>query len=477
MSIILPVHPFSAILSLMEPKKVITRFAPSPTGYFHAGSYRTALFSWIYARQNKGKFILRIEDTDKERSKKEYEENIVESLKWLGLEYDEFYRQSDRTEIYKKYIHQMIESGHAYISDESAKNEEYAKAAAKEGKQVDVGQLRSSVIRFKNPNKKVVFDDIIRGRIEFDTTELGDFVIAKSEDEPVFHLVVVIDDHEMGITHIIRGEDHISNTPRQILVFEAIGAPVPQYAHIPLLLAADKSKLSKRKGAVPVSEYRSRGYVREAIVNYLSLLGWHPSDDREVLTTDEIVAQFSLDRVQKAGAVFDEEKLRWFNRQYILTMSEADFVEHAVPFLPEWIVPKSDVFKNLIPVLRDKITTFAEISTMLAATGELAFVHSLKEYAPEMLLWKKNPDAKVAATHLSAVLQSISGVDAGGFTAENIKASIWTYVETNGKGDVLWPLRMALTGQERSPDPFISAAVLGKDESVKRITAALNKIS
>ncbi|MEK7641549.1 MAG: glutamate--tRNA ligase [Patescibacteria group bacterium] len=461
----------------MEPKKVITRFAPSPTGYFHAGSYRTALFSWIYARQNKGKFILRIEDTDKERSKKEYEENIVESLKWLGLEYDEFYRQSDRTEIYKKYIHQMIESGHAYISDESAKNEEYAKAAAKEGKQVDVGQLRSSVIRFKNPNKKVVFDDIIRGRIEFDTTELGDFVIAKSEDEPVFHLVVVIDDHEMGITHIIRGEDHISNTPRQILVFEAIGAPVPQYAHIPLLLAADKSKLSKRKGAVPVSEYRSRGYVREAIVNYLSLLGWHPSDDREVLTTDEIVAQFSLDRVQKAGAVFDEEKLRWFNRQYILTMSEADFVEHAVPFLPEWIVPKSDVFKNLIPVLRDKITTFAEISTMLAATGELAFVHSLKEYAPEMLLWKKNPDAKVAATHLSAVLQSISGVDAGGFTAENIKASIWTYVETNGKGDVLWPLRMALTGQERSPDPFISAAVLGKDESVKRITAALNKIS
>ncbi len=460
----------------MSTQTVITRFAPSPTGYFHAGSYRTALFSWIYARQNKGKFILRIEDTDKERSKKEYEENIIESLKWLGLEYDEFYRQSDRTDTYKKYINQMIASGHAYVSDESAKNQEIIKNAAKEGKQIDPGQLRSSVIRFKNPNKKVVFDDIIRGRIEFDTTELGDFVIAKSEDEPVFHLVVVIDDHEMGITHIIRGEDHISNTPRQILIFEAIGAQVPHYAHIPLLLSADKSKLSKRKGAVPISEYRNKGYIREAIVNYLALLGWHPSDDKEVLSTEEILSGFTLDRVQKSGAVFDEEKLKWFNRQYVLKLSDADFAEYAIPFLPEWVVPKSDTFKRLMPILRDKITTFAEVSTMLAPSGELAFVHAIQDYSAQSLLWKKNPDAKVTATHLTKASETLSKLADSEFTADTIKNTLWPYVEANGKGDVLWPLRMALTGQEKSPDPFISAAILGREETLKRIDVALKKL-
>lgn len=463
----------------MNSPKVITRFAPSPTGYFHAGSYRTALFSWIYARQNKGRFILRIEDTDKERSKKEYEENIIESLEWLGLEYDDFYRQSDRTDIYKKYIHQMIASGHAYVSDETAKNAEYLKSATKEGRQVDPSQLRSSVIRFKNPNKKVIFDDIIRGKIEFDTTELGDFVIAKSEDEPVFHLVVVIDDHEMGITHIIRGEDHISNTPRQILIFEAIGAQVPRYAHLPLVLAADKSKLSKRNGGVPVTKYRQEGFLAEALVNYLTLIGWHPADDREVLTPDELIASFTLDRVQKSGAVFDEEKLKWFNRQYILKLSEESFIEHAVPFLPEWIVPKSDTFKKLIPVLRDKITTFAEIATMLAPQGELAFVHKAGEYKAPSLLWKKNPDARAAVLHLSKVVEIISTLpdSPSGYTADAIKSALWPYVEASGKGDVLWPLRMALTGQEKSPDPFIATALLGKDESLHRINEAIKKLA
>lgn len=455
---------------------VTTRFAPSPTGYFHAGSYRTALFAWIYAKQNKGKFILRIEDTDKERSKKEYEENIVESLKWLGLEYDEFYRQSDRTEIYKKYIKQLIADGHAYVSDESARNEVEKKKAAEEGRVIEPGQLRSSVIRFKNPNKKVIFEDAIRGKVEFDTTELGDFVIAKDENEPVFHLVVVIDDHEMGVSLIIRGEDHVSNTPRQILIFEAIGAKVPQYAHLPLLLSADRSKLSKRHGAIPVSEYRSRGYLREAIVNYLALLGWHPSDDKEILTIDEIVAGFSLERVQKSGAIFDEEKLKWFNRQYILKLSDADFAEHLKPFLPEWVVPNSDTIKKLTPVLRDKITIFSEVSIMLGNSGELAFVHTLTDYSKESLLWKKNPDPTVATKHLEEVRKLISGLDESQFTADSVKTAIWSYVEASGKGDVLWPLRMALTGQERSPDPFVSASLLGKSESLRRLDLALGKL-
>ncbi len=458
---------------------ITTRFAPSPTGYFHAGSYRTALFSWIFARQNKGKFILRIEDTDKERSKKEYEENIIDSLKWLGLEYDEFYRQSDRTEIYKKYIQQLIASGHAYVSTAEQEAVRAREMAIKFGKMAKVESTEPlrSVIRFKNPNKKVSFNDSVRGLIEFDTTELGDFVIAKSEDEPVFHLVVVIDDHEMGVTHIIRGEDHISNTPRQILIFEAIGAQIPQYAHIPLLLSSDRSKLSKRKGAVPVSEYRSRGYLREAIINYLALLGWHPSDNKEILTVEEIVAGFSLDRVQKSGAIFDEEKLKWFNRQYILKLSDTDFAEHAKPFLPEWIVPKSDTFNKLIPVLRDKITIFGEVATMLGVGGELAFVHKLSEYKKESLLWKKNPDSQIALKHLTEVREFFNLLAGENFTADTTKQAIWAYVETNGKGDVLWPLRMALTGQERSPDPFVSAGLLGKEEALKRIDTALSKLS
>jgi glutamyl-tRNA synthetase len=458
---------------------VITRFAPSPTGYFHAGSYRTALFSWIYARQKGGKFILRIEDTDKERSKKEYEENIVESLKWLGLEYDEFYRQSDRTDIYKKYIKQMIASGHAYVSTPEQEAVHAKEMAAKFGKAAkpESSEPLKSVIRFKNPNRKVAFNDLIRGRVEFDTTELGDFVIAKNEDEPVFHLVVVIDDHEMGVSLIIRGEDHISNTPRQILIFEAIGASVPQYAHLPLLLSADRSKLSKRHGAVPVSEYRSRGYLREAIVNYLALLGWHPSDDKELLTTNEIIKEFTLERVQKSGAIFDEEKLKWFNRQYILKLSDADFAEHARPFLPEWIAPNSDLLKKLIPVLRDKIVTFGEISTMFVAGGELGFVHTTPNYQKEALLWKKNPDATAAHIHLSEVKKLLETVDIAAFTADTVKQTIWAYVEAKGKGDVLWPLRMALTGQDKSPDPFVSASVLGKTESLKRIETALKVLN
>ena len=442
---------------------VITRFAPSPTGYFHAGSYRTALFSCIFARQNKGKFILRIEDTDKERSKKEYEENIIDSLKWLGLDYDEFYRQSDRTDIYRKYIQQLIDSGHAYVSKEEG--------GTKDGK-----EMRSEVIRFKNPNKKVAFNDLIRGTVEFDTTELKDFVIAKSIDEPVFHLVVVIDDMDMGITHIIRGEDHISNTPRQILIYEALGATPPQYAHIPLLLAADRSKLSKRNGAVPITEYRTKGYIPAAVVNYLSLLGWHPVDDREVLSFDEIVKEFTLDRVQKSGAIFSEEKLNWFNRQYILKLSDADFAGYAETFLPEWLAVRSDMFMRLIPVLRDKISSFGELSTMFSSNGELAFIKEISGYPADSLLWKKNPSREASTTHLIQARSLIDAVPDHTFKPETIKTALWPYAEANGKGDVLWPLRMALTGQEKSPDPFTSAALLGKAESIKRIDMAIKKI-
>lgn len=273
--------------------KVITRMAPSPTGNFHVGGARTALFNFLFAKKNNGKFILRIEDTDKERSKKEFEDDIFESLEWLGLKHDEFYRQSERGGVYKSYIEKMLDNGSVYEAEDK-------------------------VIRFKNPNKKVKFDDLVRGEIQFDTTELKDFVIAKSIDEPLYHLAVVIDDFESGITHVIRGEDHISNTPRQILIQEAIGAPRPLYAHLPLILAQDRSKLSKRKHGESVSldYYRNKGYSTEAVINYLALLGWNPGTEQEIFTLDELIKVFDLSKVHKGGAIFDEKKLAWVNRKH-----------------------------------------------------------------------------------------------------------------------------------------------------------------
>lgn len=441
--------------------KVITRFAPSPTGFLHAGNYRTALFSYIYARQNGGTFLLRIEDTDLARSKKEYEDNIVDSLKWLGLEYDGFHRQSEKTSTYKECLEKLIASGHAYVSKETPK---------------EPGD-RTEVIRFKNPNKKVAFDDMIRGRIEFDTTELGDFVIARSMTEPVFHLVVVVDDAESNITHIVRAEDHISNTPRHILIYEALGLTVPKYAHIPLVLSPDRSKLSKRKGALPITEYRARGYVPEALVNYLALLGWHPADEREVLSKEEILKEFSLERVQKSGAIFDEEKLKWLNRQYLLKLSDADFVSSAGAFIPEWLTSDSKVSARVLPLIREKISTFAEIKPLFEQGGELSFVKELSNYTKEQLLWKKNPDPAASKKHLDEARKVITGLDQNSFTAESIKIALWPYAEANGKGDVLWPLRMSLTGQDKSPDPFISAAILGKEEVLRRIDIASGKLN
>ena len=444
-------------------REIVTRFAPSPTGLFHSGSYRTALYSYIFARQNNGKFILRIEDTDKIRSKKEYEDNIIDSLTWLGLDYDQFYRQSERTEIYKKYIKQLIDSGHAFVSQETNSTEQDGK------------ERRDSVIRFKNPNRKVSFEDIIRGKVEFDTTELGDFVIAKSFEEPVFHLAVVIDDMDMGVTHVIRGEDHISNTPRQILLYEALQKPIPTYAHIPLLLASDRSKLSKRHGAKSISEYRDRGFLPEAIVNYLSLLGWHPEGDEEILSLEEIKKQFTLERVQKGGAIFDEEKLRWFNKQYISRTSDEVLLKRIDTFLPEWLRTDENTLSRLLPLIKEKITTFEDVKSLFASANELSFVQSLPEYSAQSLLWKKNPSKENAIEYLSYVLGKINSLGTS-FTVNEIKASIWSYVEEKGKGDVLWPMRYAITGLERSPDPFISAYILGKEETLSRINTAISKL-
>jgi len=449
-----------------NPTPTITRFAPSPTGYLHMGGARTALFNHLFTKQNGGKAILRIEDTDKQRSTKEYETSIIESLKWLGLQYDETVKQSDREVIYKGYLKRLIDEGKAYISKETP---------------VEPND-RTEVIRFKNPNKKVTFSDLIRGEVEFDTTELKDFVIAKSMEEPLYHLAVVVDDFEMGITHVIRGEDHISNTPRQILIQEAIGAPRPIYAHLPIILATDKSKLSKRKHgeSVSVDFYRRKGYLPEAVINFLALLGWNPGNDQEIFSIDELIKIFDMSKVQKSGAVFNVEKLDWLNKQYIAKLSDADFADHSKAFIPEWLATSSPTFKRLLPLLREKISTFSEISDLFSGEGELRFVHDIADYPAGLLLWKKEPDAAKAREHLTKVKELLTAIQdkvAGQFTSEAIKGAIWPYAEANGKGNVLWPLRVALTGQEKSPDPFVSASILGKKETVIRIDSAMKKLT
>lgn len=271
------------------------------------GGARTALFNYLFARQHNGSFLFRLEDTDRARSKKEYEDEIIDNLKWLGIVWDnqEIWRSSERTEIYRGYLKKLIDSGVGYLSREPKKD----------------GEGEVEVVRFKNPNKRVGWKDLVRGQVNFDTTELKDFVIAKSISEPLYHLAVVVDDFEMGITHIIRGEDHISNTARQMLIQEALGAPTPQYAHLPLVLASDRSKLSKRRHgeSASIAHYRAEGICPEAMLNFLALLGWHPSasDASEMLSFDELLKQFQLERVQKGGAVFDLNKLNWLNRKYL----------------------------------------------------------------------------------------------------------------------------------------------------------------
>lgn len=441
-------------------REVVVRIPPSPTGTLHVGTARTALFNFLFAKKHGGRIILRMEDTDTERSKREYEQNIIDGLTWLGITWDNttLYRQSERVDIYKAYLEKMIAAGTAYISTE----------VAEEGK-------RGEVIRFKNPNKTVIFTDVVRKEISFDTTELGDFVIAKSLEEPLYHLAVVIDDFEMNVTHIIRGEDHISNTPRQILLQEAIGAPRPIYAHLPLLLGEDRSKLSKRHGAKSINQFKDEGFMPEAIRNYLAFLGWNPGTAQEFFTLNELTQAFALEQVQKGGAVFSEAKLRWFNREYLKQLPETDL--HAMIFekLSAHSVSQK-LSQALLPVILDRIEVLSDVDTLLDHyDGELNFFFDAPEYETKALLWKKSEDLQEMKLHLERVAELITNVEP--FSLEHIKAAVWEYATAAGRGNVLWPFRYALSGREKSPDPFEIAEILGKEETLARITTAVARIN
>lgn len=448
------------ITDTTQTKKVITRFAPSPTGLFHSGSYRTAIFSYLFVRQHGGEFILRIEDTDRERSKPEYEKNILESLAWLGLDYDQLYRQSERLERHRFFLEKLIEEGKAYISKEEAK---------------DGSGTIKEIVRFKNPNKIISFDDLIRGTIRIDTTDLGDFVIAKNIHEPLFHLAVVVDDMEMGVTHIIRGEDHIPNTPRHILLYEALGATPPHYAHLPLVLNEDRTKLSKRKGAQSITYYRDQGYLPQAMLNFIALIGWNDGTEDEVFTMDDLLKRFNLSRVHKAGAIFNPVKLNWINKEHIKRLSSEEQYSYIERYMPSSIkdLPgyQEAVLRRAVPLLIDHISTFGELAT-LTERGDIAYFFEDPTYSTEGLFWKDDRDAAHTRVHLDKVLDILQSISPENFTAEMVKEALWGYATEAGKGNVLWPLRYALSGRDKSPDPFTLAGVIGKATTIRRVEKA-----
>jgi len=511
---------------LIKPGAVRTRFAPSPTGYFHIGSARTALFNHLFTKKNKGSFILRIEDTDKERSKPEFEQDIIENLEWLGIKYDEFYKQSERGNIYKKHLEEILKQGKAYYcfctkEELEAKKQEHmsrglapkynGKCSKLSEKEIEknLKERKKYIIRFKVPTKKVKFDDIIRGRIEFDSKLIGDFSLAKDLDTPLYNFAVTVDDFEMKITHIIRGEDLLPNTPKQILLQEALNFPQPKYGHLPIILGSDKSKLSKRHGADSLSEYRKQGYLAETLINFLAFLGWNPGTEKEIFSLPALIKEFSLERVQKSGAIFNIKRLDFLNGFYIRQKSIKKLTELCIPYFIEnkLITPvfKSEeripdltgyfgreiVQKYIVKETKEEISIdYLEkiVSIYQGRTKKLSEISELTDfffkdklqYDKSLLKWK-NAEDKEIKTILDKLKDMLSKIKEGNWNSKNLESILILEAEklsTDKSGDrgyLLWPFRVALTGKKSSAPPFEIAEILGKDKTIKRIKEAINK--
>jgi len=510
------------------------RIAPSPTGFLHIGTARTALFNYLFAKKYNGKFILRIEDTDKERSSKEFEEDIVEGLKWLKISWDEGidpndskkeigdygpYRQSQRKEIYKKYIEKLLEEDKAYYcfctKEELEAQRQYQLSIGQPPKysgkcrgldkkivKQNLKDKKPYIIRFKTPGDKVVFNDLIKGKIEFDASLLGDITIAKNEETPLYNLAVVIDDHEMKITHILRGEDHLSNIPKQILLCNALGLNIPEYGHFSLILGPDKSKLSKRHGAVSVNGYKDIGYLPETMVNFISFLGWNPGIEKEIYSLNTLVKEFSLERCQKSSSIFNVKKMDWLNGFYIRNKSLAKLTELCIPYfissglikltlvgeehligigpveIKEKFIIKETKEKMEIEQLQNIVSLYQERLKYLSEICELTDFFFKKEldYEKDLLLWKDMQESE-----LKAVFETLEGV------LEPISAQEWTKqhlgkvlgekaLERGNRGWLLWPLRVALTGKKSSAPPFEIAEILGKEKTLLRLKQAKEKL-
>ena len=509
-------------LQLVKAGGVRVRIAPSPTGLLHIGTARTALFNYLFAKHNHGTFVLRIEDTDRERSKTAWEKDIIENLHWLSLDWDEGpdvggpygpYRQSQRTSLYKRYIQQLLDEGKAYrcfcTPEELEAQRQYqlsigepplysgkCRSLSEDEIAENLKNKKPFVIRMKVPNnQKIVFDDAICGRTEFNSNTLGDFVIAKGLDQPLYNLAVVIDDSAMKITHVIRGADHISNTPKQLLIYQALGLNPPQYAHLPLVLSPDRRKLSKREAVVAVQDYREAGYLPQAIVNFMALLGWNPGENKEIYSLTSLVESFSLERVQKSGAVFDIKRLNWVNGYYIRQESLASLTTMCVPFLLKSGLlekEKRDGEQGFTDAYRvvetGEIISFAYLEKVvglyqerLKTLGEITeltdfFFHKEISYDTQLLLWKDETEKEVKNV-LERIRKRLSKLPNKDWTDETLKAVLLEEADRLGdRGKILWPFRVALTGKKQSAGPFEIASTLGKTKVLSRLNLALGKI-
>jgi len=474
---------------------VRVRFAPSPTGFPHVGNIRTALFNWLFARHYGGRFIVRIEDTDVTRKVKGAVEAILDGLRWLGLDWDEGpYYQSQRLELYQEAARRLVSQGDAYYCYCSPQRLEEMRAEQVRRKQPPGYDRRcrdltekeraekeaegiTPVVRFKTPlSGQTRFNDLIYGDVVFEHSTIDDFVLLKSDGYPTYHLANVVDDHAMEISHVIRAEEWISSTPRHLLLYRAFGFEPPQFIHHPMILGPDRAKLSKRHGAVSILEYRGQGYLPETMFNFLALIGWSLDDKTELMSRQELIDNFSLERVGKTGAIFNLDKLDWMNGVYIRSLSVEDFTQRALPFLDSGLPPEVKrplsikYIRQIMPLIQERARTLAEVAEL----AQFFFIDQL-EYAPSLLIGKGMSQGS-ATQALEAAKQRLERLEA--FDAESLEAVLRPLAEELGlkTGQFFGELRVAVTGRTAAPPLFQTMSVLGKERCLRRIGEALDRL-
>ena len=474
--------------------EVRVRIAPSPSGFLHIGTARSALFNWLFARHHGGKFLLRIEDTDTERSSIEMIDVIFESLKWLGLDWDEEpVYQSRRIDLYRKYVDRLLESGKAYPcwcepevlkakQQEAMKNKQnprydktcYNLPDAEKKKLIDSGNPYA--VRLFVDDGATTFDDMVVGSVTKEHKELDDFIIARSDGRAVYNMAVVVDDHEMRISHVIRGNDHVSNTFKQILIYKALDIEPPKFAHIPLILGQDRSKMSKRDGAAAVTDYDRMGYLKEAVVNFIALMGWSPGDDREVMTIDEIIESFSLERINATNAIFDTEKLRWMNGEYIRACDDHRLVDLIRPFMVQsglvtqlWINSRWDWMMKFVRILKERCHLLSDF----AEQGRFFFADKL-EYDHKGV--EKHFSGAETAGLLEKWIDILGGID--DFRVEKLEGALRELAEKQAikPAALIHPTRLALSGETKGPPLFDMMELLGREKCVERLKKSVEFI-
>jgi glutamyl-tRNA synthetase len=485
---------------------VRARMAPSPTGPLHLGTARTSLYNYLFARHTGGTYVLRIEDTDLQRSTAEYERDIIDNLHWLGITWDEGpqvaggedigpygpYRQSRRWDLYAAETARLLEAGNAYqcwcTPDEldavRRQQERDHQPPRYNGRclrltEADRAQFeaegRTPAIRLRVPPETIRFDDLIRGAVEFDNGLLGDFLIVRASGVPLYHFVVVVDDEKMGITHVIRGEDHLSNTPKHIALIRALGYAEPRFGHIPLILNADRSKMSKRKSQTAITDYREQGYLPEAMVNFLAFLGWSPGTEEEIFSLDELSQRFEIGHVHHAGAVFDADRLDYLNGVYIRSLTDEQLALRLRPFLPDAL--DDDSVLRVVPLIKERLVRLADarelVSFLVEADADVASMYDVEQLQP------KGRSLADAATALAAARDALSELDGQDFAADVLEARCREAAERLGwkAGDFFRPLRAAVTGRNISPPLFGSMELLGRERVLARVEAGIGRAS